>query len=159
MDISMRKILLGAAAVIGLACAVAPAANAGLNDGVYTETDQQALIEPVQFYLYGGRHYCWYDDGWHGPGYYWCGYAFRRGFGWGGGFGWHGWGGGHGFHGGGFHGGGFHGGGFHGGGHGGGFHGGGHGGGGFHGGGHGGGGHSGGGHGGGGHGGGGGHHH
>ena len=149
MDNSMRKLLLGAVAAIGLSCAVAPAANAGLNDGVYTETDQQALIEPIQLYVYGGRHYCWYGDGWHGPGYYWCGYAFRRGFGWGGGFGWHGWGGGHGFHGGGFHGG-YHGGGFHGGYHGGSFHGGSHGGG-FHGGSHGGGFHGGGSHGGGGH--------
>ena len=53
-------------------------------------------IEQAQF-IYGGRNYCWYDNGWRGPGYYWCGYAFRRGLGWGGGAGWHGWGhGGHG---------------------------------------------------------------
>src|SRR6476469_6989163 len=50
--------------------------------------------EQVQFF-YGGRDYCWYDDGWHGPGFYWCGYAWRRGFGWGGAVGWHGWRGGH----------------------------------------------------------------
>ncbi len=114
-----------------------------------------AALEQAQF-LWGGRNYCWYDGGWHGPGYYWCGYAYRRGFGWGGGEGWHGWsrggGGRGGFHGGGGHdGGGFHGGGGH------------IGGGGFHGGGGhvgGGGGHAGGGHaGGGGHGGGGGDHH
>jgi hypothetical protein len=48
-------------------------------------------VEQTQF-IYGGRNYCWYDDGWRGPGYYWCGYAFRRGLGWGGGVGWHGWG-------------------------------------------------------------------
>src|ERR1700756_5374484 len=59
--------------------------------------DQGALktdlggIEKTQ-YFFGGRQYCWYPAGWHGPGWYWCGYAFRRGFGWGGGFGWHGWG-------------------------------------------------------------------
>jgi hypothetical protein len=51
-------------------------------------------VQQVQF-LFGGREYCWYDGGWHGPGWYWCGYAFRRGYGWGGGYGWHGWRGGH----------------------------------------------------------------
>jgi hypothetical protein len=63
-----------------------------------------AALEQAQF-LWGGHNYCWYDGGWHGPGYYWCGYAYRRGFGWGGGEGWHGWsrggGGRGGFHGGG----------------------------------------------------------
>ena len=131
------------------------------------------VLDQVSFH---GRLYCFYTDGWHGPGWYWCGYAFRRGIGWGGPDGWqgfhrghggrvggHGGGGhgagGHGNHGGG-HGGGGHGGGVHSGhgGHGGGHGGGGHGGHGGHGGGHGSGGHSGhgghgGGHGGGGHGG------
>src|SRR5258708_92267 len=41
-------------------------------------------IENVQYY-FGGRQFCWYPAGWHGPGWYWCGYAFRRGLGWGGG--------------------------------------------------------------------------
>jgi hypothetical protein len=47
-------------------------------------------MEQVQF-IFGGRNYCWYDYGWRGPGFYWCGYAMRRGLGWGGGAGWHGW--------------------------------------------------------------------
>jgi len=50
-------------------------------------------IEDVQYYVHGGRRYCFYPDGWRGPGYYWCGYAWRRGFGWGGPMGWRGWGG------------------------------------------------------------------
>ncbi len=57
-----------------------------------------APIEKTQFF-WGGQNYCWYPVGWHGPGYYWCGYAWRRGYGWGGGRGWgrgHGWGGHHG---------------------------------------------------------------
>ena len=33
----------------------------------------------------GGYDYCWADDGWPGPGWYWCGYAYRPGLGWGGG--------------------------------------------------------------------------
>ena len=42
-------------------------------------------------YLFGGRRYCWYADAWNGPGWYWCGYAYRSGFGWGGAYGWNGW--------------------------------------------------------------------
>lgn len=38
-------------------------------------------VEQAQFF-FGGRRYCWYDRGWHGPGFYWCGYAWHRGFGW-----------------------------------------------------------------------------
>lgn len=41
-------------------------------------------------FLFGGRQYCWYDAGWQGPGWYWCGYQSRRGLGWGGGDGWNG---------------------------------------------------------------------
>jgi hypothetical protein len=41
-------------------------------------------------FYYGGRSYCWYDNGWRGPGWYWCGYALRVGYGWGGGAGWRG---------------------------------------------------------------------
>ena len=37
-------------------------------------------VEQAQFFL-GGQNYCWYDDGWHGPGFYWCGYAQPRVFG------------------------------------------------------------------------------
>jgi hypothetical protein len=47
-------------------------------------------LDKVQF-LFGGRNFCWYDNGWQGPGFYWCGYAERRGLGWGGGAGWNGW--------------------------------------------------------------------
>jgi hypothetical protein len=44
----------------------------------------------VGVYFWGGHNYCWYN-GWRGPGWYWCGYGARRGFGWGGGYGWRGW--------------------------------------------------------------------
>ena len=51
---------------------------------------------PVQArdFVFEGRSYCWYDDGWRGPGWYRCGFQLRRGLGWGGPRGWHGWGGG-----------------------------------------------------------------
>jgi hypothetical protein len=49
------------------------------------------LKQDVQYY-FGGRQYCFYPNGWRGPGYYWCGYNWRRGYGWGGPMGWRGWG-------------------------------------------------------------------
>jgi len=49
-------------------------------------------LQEIQYYVYGGRRYCFYPDGWRGPGYYWCGYAWRQGLGWGGPLGWRGWG-------------------------------------------------------------------
>lgn len=79
-----------------------------LDNGV-SYAGEAGQLEKTQ-YFYGGRNYCWYGGGWQGPGYYWCGYAWRRGLGWGGPIGWRGWGGG-GWHGGGWHGGGWHGGG------------------------------------------------
>ncbi len=123
-------------AIAGLASATGAEAFPG------AVTPTAAVSAPIYEALYlGGR--CFYPDGWHGPGFYRCGFRYRRGLGFlGGGGG----GGGR------FAGGGGHGGGRFGGGHGGG---GGHFGGGHFGGGHGGGG---GGHGGGGHGGGGGGH-
>jgi hypothetical protein len=42
-------------------------------------------------YTYEGKEYCWYDDGWNGPGWYVCGQYTVKGVGWGGGAGWHGW--------------------------------------------------------------------
>jgi hypothetical protein len=62
-----------------------------------TSQAQPALRQDVQmlFYPYGGHRYCWYDSAWNGPGWYWCGYPWRRGLGWGGAYGWRGWRGGH----------------------------------------------------------------
>ncbi len=81
---------------------VAVAAPIADQTAVQQATATFAPIQKTQFF-WGGQNYCWYPVGWHGPGYYWCGYAWRRGFGWGGGRGWHGWG--HGGHGGWGHGG------------------------------------------------------
>lgn len=50
-----------------------------------------ASVAPEEFYWYAGHRYCWYDRGWHGAGWYWCGENFRRGVGWGGPIGWHWW--------------------------------------------------------------------
>ncbi len=100
-----------AAALAGSAIApVAQAAPFADQSAVEQSADGLAAIEKTQF-IWGGRNYCWYPGGWRGPGWYWCGFAWRRGFGWGGGPGWHGWRGG-GWRGGGWHGGGWRGGGW-----------------------------------------------
>ena len=41
-------------------------------------------VENAQVFVYRGRAYCFYLDGWNGPGWYRCGFAWRRGIGWGG---------------------------------------------------------------------------
>src|SRR5882762_6955857 len=115
----MRKILLTIAAAIGLmttGSAINQANAMPLGNGVSDAADELSMVDKAQ-YVWGGRRYCWYDDGWNGPGWYWCGRYLTPGFGWGGGGGWRGWGRGGGFRGG-FRGGGFRG-GFRGGGRGG----------------------------------------
>src|SRR6266480_5961984 len=69
----------------------AEAVPLGAPDAMRAASGQVDAIQNVQVFYWHGRRYCWYDDGWHGPGYYWCGYAWRSGYGWGGGYGWHGW--------------------------------------------------------------------
>jgi hypothetical protein len=96
----MRKFITGLATLAALAAGLpmigsrAEAAVIPAPNGLRVAIDTMALTETVQLYVFGGRRYCWYFDGWHGPGWYWCGYRWRRGYGWGGGYGWHGWRGG-----------------------------------------------------------------
>lgn len=86
--------ILAAAATIAAASSMigspAQAALVGKPNGLQRAIDIKPPIEDVQF-MWRGRRYCWYWDGWHGPGWYWCGYHWRRGSGWGGPVGWHGW--------------------------------------------------------------------
>jgi hypothetical protein len=62
-------------------------ANAGLIGSGSDLIDQVA----VRVYVHEGNRYCFYFNGWHGPGWYRCGFAFRRGLGWGGVYGWNSW--------------------------------------------------------------------
>jgi hypothetical protein len=71
--------------MLGKSVSAAPLAAGG---AIRAAAQNLNSVETVQF-VWAGRNYCWYDDGWRGPGWYWCGYAFRRGLGWGGGYGWH----------------------------------------------------------------------
>jgi len=119
----MSKLAVGLSAVALLATGAlnsesASAAPLALGrDAVNTVTS--SVVDNVD-YLFEGHNYCWYYDGWHGPGWYYCGYSWRRGYGWGSpewgwrgwawggpryGRGWHGRDGGRGGHGGGGHGG------------------------------------------------------
>jgi hypothetical protein len=89
----MRKICLTLTATLALmgamigghahAAVIAPIA-------LGTAADELAAVETVQFF-WQGRRYCWYDVGWRGPGWYQCGFRWRRGAGWGGPIGWRGW--------------------------------------------------------------------
>ena len=92
---NIRKLTLslaGALAVCAGAMLAAPAqaAPAGFAAGLNAGLSGADLVEKAQ-YVYRGRRYCFYFDGWHGPGWYWCGYSHRRGYGWGGASGWRGW--------------------------------------------------------------------
>ena len=77
--------LAAALGVFGVA-----AAQAGVGDGIASANVAAIRIAPVENaqFIFGGQNYCWYDSGWQGPGWYWCGYALaqrlwlgrRRGF-------------------------------------------------------------------------------
>ena len=131
ITIAAATTFVAGAPIMGASVGAAPIVAPG---AIRAATDSLKLTENVQFF-WNGYDYCWYDDGWNGPGWYRCGMDLQSGIGWGGGYGWHNWRGGHrggrggggrgggGGHGGGGHGGGGHGGGGHGGGgHGGGGH-------------------------------------
>ena len=90
----MRHWIYATAASVSLALVGMVGTANALPVDRFTPTAIPNEVEQAQFF-FGGRNYCWYDDGWRGPGFYWCGYAWRRGLGWGGGYGWHGWHGGH----------------------------------------------------------------
>lgn len=91
----MKSLTFAIAAIALTAAAGAASAETKLSGGQlitggYDAGQDSVRLERAQ-YAWGGRNYCWYNRGWHGPGYYFCGMAFRRGHGWGGPEGWHHW--------------------------------------------------------------------
>src|SRR4051794_7905043 len=89
----MRKFFLIATAASALTALMSGTAGATMPataNGMRAAVDGVALTDDVAYVLNGNR-YCFYDDGWHGAGWYRCGYRLRVGFGWGGPVGWHGW--------------------------------------------------------------------
>src|SRR5262245_40578825 len=81
---------LAVAATLGL---VAGAAQALPVSGSAIRDAAGAIdpLEQVAVYVVEGQRYCFYFNGWHGAGWYRCGFAWRRGLGWGGVYGWQGW--------------------------------------------------------------------
>src|SRR5450756_738055 len=49
----------------------AVAASMSAPAAMRTAADSLKMTENVQFF-WGDHNYCWYDDGWNGPGWYWC---------------------------------------------------------------------------------------
>jgi len=88
----MRTIALAVAAGALLAATQANAGSFPVNN-MNTTGAGTGLVDKVavRVYVHEGHRYCFYFGGWHGPGWYRCGFAFRRGFGWGGVYGWNDW--------------------------------------------------------------------
>ena len=45
------------------------AAPIGPPEGLSTVLGSLNIIEKAQAFVWHGRRYCWYDDGWKGPGF------------------------------------------------------------------------------------------
>jgi hypothetical protein len=86
----MRRIVLTLAVALSASAFAIKAEAMPLGHAIGDAADALNVVEQSQF-IYGGRNYCWYPNGWRGPGFYWCGYHLRRGLGWGGPVGWRGW--------------------------------------------------------------------
>ncbi len=91
VTIAVTTIFIAGAPIVGASVGAAPmVAPRAIRDAA----DSLNMVERAQF-IWLGHNYCWYDDGWNGPGWYWCGQYLTSGIGWGGGYGWHHWRGGH----------------------------------------------------------------
>ncbi|MGA8612223.1 MAG: hypothetical protein WB760_10990 [Xanthobacteraceae bacterium] len=89
VTIAAATVFVGGSAIMRASVGAAPMAGA-----IRTAADSLNVVERAQF-IWLGHNYCWYDDGWNGPGWYWCDQYLTPGIGWGGGYGWHHWRGGH----------------------------------------------------------------
>src|SRR4051812_48197892 len=87
---AMNNMTFGTAIAVVLAAASLPAAAGPLLS--QSVVGDPAVVASAEIHhSWQGRSYCWYESGWKGPGWYRCGFAARRGLGWGGPAGWHGW--------------------------------------------------------------------
>ena len=89
---SLRRVGAGIALLVAGAFFTSAQA-APVTGGVGTKNliDPTAMVQKTQIIVFGDRRWCFYYDAWNGPGWYWCDYAWRRGYGWGGEPGWRGW--------------------------------------------------------------------
>jgi len=70
-----NPIKLGMLALLASTALMTVSANAAAvpnSSAIRGAIDSLSVVDNVQYY-YGGRQYCWYDVGWQGPGFYWCG--------------------------------------------------------------------------------------
>jgi hypothetical protein len=79
----MRKLSTALAVATSLVAGVSlfggntEAAVVAAPNDIPAATNTLDAVQNVQVFYWHGRRYCWYDDGWNGPGWYWCGYAWR----------------------------------------------------------------------------------
>lgn len=62
-----------------------------LGAGLKPALDATDTIQKAAVFIIEGNRYCFYFNGWHGPGWYRCGFSWRRNLGWGGEYGWQSW--------------------------------------------------------------------
>jgi hypothetical protein len=78
-------------AALALSASSGHAMSINIGAGVKPALDATDVIQKAAVFIVEGRRYCFYFDGWHGAGWYRCGFAHRRNLGWGGEYGWQGW--------------------------------------------------------------------
>ena len=78
-------------AALAVSASSGHAMSINIGAGVKPALDATDVIQKAAVYIVEGRPYCFYFDGWHGAGWYRCGFAHRRNLGWGGVYGWQGW--------------------------------------------------------------------
>jgi len=89
----MRKLLFvgAAAAALAISSSGGNAMSINIGAGLKPALDATDTIQKVAVFIIEGNRYCFYFDGWHGPGWYRCGFSWRRNLGWGGEYGWQSW--------------------------------------------------------------------
>ena len=69
MEKFLRTIVASAAfSVVWLVTDQAAAMPLSDSTGIGAALERIRVTDKIQ-YTYGGRNYCWYDDGWNGPGW------------------------------------------------------------------------------------------
>lgn len=87
----MRKYLIALSAAAMMIASAGSGTALPINGGLKDAIDNLDLTQQAAVYVVDGRRYCFYFEGWRGPGWYRCGFAWRRGLGWGGVYGWRSW--------------------------------------------------------------------
>jgi hypothetical protein len=89
----MRKLLFVGAAAVALAMnsSSGHAMSINIDAGLKPALDATDMMQKAAVFIIEGNRYCFYFNGWHGPGWYRCGFAWRRNLGWGGEYGWQSW--------------------------------------------------------------------